>query len=173
MIRGLKKTGFCVLFLFGTLLGTHLHSWSSSDAADHTESKTDPQTKSWHEKIETEWGGHLKARGSASHFDHESVFAPVGTGTYYDGNLEGRLKNRLFFADWGYFETHYEAVLSGGDTRSKTKDLETLFPVLFEFVLLKILAVFSLDMISLILKLYSILLLIVLVFRFFSLLFLL
>jgi hypothetical protein len=132
MIRGLKKTGFCVLFLFGTLLGTHLHSWSSSDAEDHTQSKTDPQTKSWHEKIKTEWGGHLKARGSASHFDHESVFAPVGAGTYYDGNMEGRLKNRLFFADWGYFETHYEAVLSGGDTRSKTKDLETLFPVLFK-----------------------------------------
>jgi len=131
MMRDLKKTWFCLLFLYITLLGTHHHSWSTSDAADQTQRKTEPQTKSWHEKIDTEWGGHIKARGRASRPDDASIFGPVGTGTYYDGNLEGRLKNRLFFAHWGYFETHYEAVLSGGDTRSKTGDLETLFPDLF------------------------------------------
>jgi hypothetical protein len=132
MIHGLKKTGFCVLLLFGTLLGTVHHARSTSAPVDHRQSETDPQTKSWHEAIDAEWGGHLKARGSASRFDRESIFAPVETGTYYDGNLEGRLKSRLFFADWGYFETHYEAVLSGGDTRSKTQDLEALFPGLFK-----------------------------------------
>jgi hypothetical protein len=132
MIPGLKKTGFCVLLLLGTLLGTHHRAGFPSESVDHRQSETEPQTKSWYEAIDAEWGGHLKARGSASRFDQESIFAPVETGTYYDGNLEGRLKSRLFFADWGYVESHYEAVLSGGDTRSKAADLETLFPGLLE-----------------------------------------
>jgi hypothetical protein len=51
--------------------------------------------------------------------------------------MEGRLKNSLFFGKWGYLETHYEAVLSGGDTRRKSKQLERLFPHLLEDDLLQ------------------------------------
>ena len=63
--------------------------------------------------------------------EDESFFQPVGTGPYHDGHAEGRLKSKLFFGGWGYFETHYEAILSGGDTRSKLKELERLYPHLF------------------------------------------
>ncbi|MBW2039700.1 MAG: hypothetical protein JRI46_08905 [Deltaproteobacteria bacterium] len=42
------------------------------------------------------------------------------------------MKNKLFFGKWGYFEAHYEAILSGGDTRRKGKELERLFPDLFK-----------------------------------------
>ncbi len=40
------------------------------------------------------------------------------------------MKNKLFFSTWGNFETHYEAILSGGDTRRKTNELQTLYPAL-------------------------------------------
>jgi hypothetical protein len=52
----------------------------------------------------------------------------VETGPYYDGSGEFRLKNKVLFGHWGYFETHYETVLSGGDTRRTAKSLEQLFP---------------------------------------------
>jgi hypothetical protein len=113
-------------------------SWASPDdsyqfqsAPTISEDQAEPSTP-WHKKIGLELGGHIKVRGSVSWPDDESVFKPVGTGTYYDGDAEGRLKNRLFLGKWGYFETHYEAVLSGGDTWKKGKELERLFPGLFK-----------------------------------------
>jgi hypothetical protein len=75
-----------------------------------------------------QWGAHVKCRGSVSWPDESSVFQLVGTQPLYDGAIETRIRNNLFFSNWGSFETHYEAVLSGGDKRRKAKALEKLYP---------------------------------------------
>jgi hypothetical protein len=82
--------------------------------------------------IEAEWGGYIKCRGVASWPDDESLYRFVGTETSYDGSAEVRLKNRLYFGASLYFDTHYEMILSGGDSRRKGKELERLFAGVFE-----------------------------------------
>ena len=76
--------------------------------------------------IETEWGGYIKCRGTVSWPGDDSFYSLVGTGTYYDGSVDGRLKNRLYLGSSVYLDTHYEIILSGGDTRRKQKELEKL-----------------------------------------------
>lgn len=78
--------------------------------------------------IEADWGGHVKVRGSVSWPEDETLFGVVGTDPYYDGSAEGRIKSKLLFKERCYVEAHYEMVISGGDTRRKSKDLEGLFP---------------------------------------------
>ena len=78
--------------------------------------------------IKMDWGGHVKARGTVSWPDDETLFGLVGKDPYYDGSVEGRLKSKLLLGECGYLETHYEMVFSGGDTRRKIKELENLFP---------------------------------------------
>ena len=82
--------------------------------------------------IDAEWGGYIKCRGVASWPDDESFYRFVGTETYYDGSVEGRLKNRLYFGSSLYLDTHYEMILSGGEKRRKEKELERLFAGVFE-----------------------------------------
>jgi len=82
----------------------------------------------WYRAIDAEWGGHFKAIGAASWPDDQTCFQYVGTRTYYDGSLDFRLKNKLYFSTWGNFETHYEAILSGGDTRRKINELLNEYP---------------------------------------------
>ena len=84
-----------------------------------------------HVNIDAHWGGHLKVRGSASWPPGDSFFGSAGTETLYDGHTEARVSNRLFFGDWGSLDTHYEIILSGGDTRRRIKSLEKLYPALF------------------------------------------
>ncbi len=81
---------------------------------------------------ETEWGGHVRARGAVSWPDDESVFQLADTDPYYDGSGEFRLKTKFFFADQGHFEAHYEAIFSGGDTRQSKKSLKRLYPDFFK-----------------------------------------
>jgi hypothetical protein len=111
-------------------------SWAFADATNEaTPLLSGDESKSpgpWYKGIEAEWGGYIKVRGSASWPGEESVYQLPGTGTNYDGSAEGRLKNKLYFGEWGYFETHYELVLLGGDTWEKERELEGLFPGLFE-----------------------------------------
>ncbi len=64
----------------------------------------------------TEWGGHLRAIGSMSWIDDESLFATQDTGPYEDGQGELRLKNELFMGKRLRLETHYELVDQTGDT---------------------------------------------------------
>ncbi|MFW6372125.1 MAG: hypothetical protein ACOC3W_00365 [Thermodesulfobacteriota bacterium] len=90
------------------------------------------EVKKWYDALSPQWGGHLRTRGYAGRPDDESVYDLVGARTYYDGSLEFRLKNKLFFEDWGILETHYEAFLNGGDTREKGRELESRFPNLFD-----------------------------------------
>jgi len=77
--------------------------------------------------IKTDWGGYIKFRGAVSWPDDDSFYSLVGTGTYLDGSAEGRLKNRLYLGSSVYFDTHYEMILSGGDTRRKQSELKKLF----------------------------------------------
>lgn len=141
-VAGMTKR-FCKksFFIIGLLVGIFLiqpppsPSWASSNSKSRSTAPAEKQSKPpepWYKKLKVEWGGHLKARGFVSWPDEQSFFQPVGTGPYYDGNTEARLKNKLIFGDWGYFETHYEAVFSGGDTRNKGNELERLFPNLFK-----------------------------------------
>lgn len=80
------------------------------------------------EKVESEWGGQIKAQGFVSREEKSSLFAPVGTGTFLDGNVQFRINNDLFFSENTYFTTHYEAVISGGDRRRRANALDRLFP---------------------------------------------
>jgi hypothetical protein len=78
------------------------------------------------EQTTSQWGGHLKLRGSTSQYEGNSIFEPVGTEPYQDGSLELRLRNQLFFPGNASFKTHYEAVFSAGDTRRKKRELGLL-----------------------------------------------
>jgi hypothetical protein len=133
----------CLLLLvFLILQMTHRVSWAQTDAAarsaSDTSNTTSPSPKLWPKGLESEWGGHFKLRGSVSWPDDESYFQPVGTDPLYDGTIETRLTSRLFFGAWGMLETHYENILSGGDTRRRLKALERVYPDLFTESLLHI-----------------------------------
>jgi len=52
----------------------------------------------------------------------KNQFTACGNRPYYDGSGELRIKNTFFFWKLGIFETHYEAVFSGGDTRKKSSN---------------------------------------------------
>ena len=88
--------------------------------------------KSWLGNLDTRFGGRFKITGSVSWPDADSIFEPVGTGTYYDGSIDLRLTNETFFSDRLFLKTHYEAILVGGDTRRKLKELQSVFPLLSE-----------------------------------------
>ncbi len=82
--------------------------------------------------IKAEWGGYVKCRGVVSWPDDKSFYRFVGTETSYDGSAEGRLKNRIYIGASLSFDTHYEAILTGGDRWRKEQKLERLFTGIFE-----------------------------------------
>ena len=91
----------------------------------------------WTNNIEADWGGHLKIRGSASRPADDSPYRVIDDNTYLDGFIESRLKCELYFGQFAKFETHYETVLSGGDTRKSGKKLASMVPGLSEEVFLR------------------------------------
>lgn len=126
-----ERNWVLMLILFATIAPFSTLA-NPPDSATPVASEDEPKpSEPWYREIETQWGGHIKVRGSVSWPDEESFFHLVGTGPYYDGNAEGRMNNKIFFADWGYFETHYEVILLGGDTWRKGKRLGKRFPDLF------------------------------------------
>jgi hypothetical protein len=127
----LIKTGF--LFIALSLSSSPLCILQASEEPATNNPPTvltqpSPLPKPWHDKIDVEWGGHLKVTGAASWPDDNSFFQPVGTGTYTDGSADLRLKNKTFLSTWGILEIHYENIVSGGDTRQKARDLVRFFP---------------------------------------------
>ncbi len=78
--------------------------------------------------IDMHWGGRLKAIGSATFAKDDTIFEPVGSGTYLNLDTDLRINNEIFFSDWGYFETQYELILNGGETRKKNRELREIFP---------------------------------------------
>ena len=83
---------------------------------------------SWLDQIDMHWGGRLKAIGSATFARNNTVFEPVGTGTYLNLDTDLRINNDTFLADWGRLETQYEAIFVGGKASQKTADLREVFP---------------------------------------------
>jgi len=81
-----------------------------------------------HETIVSQWGGHVKGRGAVSWPDEKTYVGAEGVNHFYDGSTELRLKNTLFVGAHLSFDCHYEAVLSGGDTRRKLRELESRYP---------------------------------------------
>lgn len=68
-------------------------------------------------------GGHVKARGGVMWPAGDTHYELVGDREYYDGYAGLRLTNKTFAGNFAVFEIHYEAVVSGGDTRKKIHEL--------------------------------------------------
>lgn len=78
--------------------------------------------------VDMQWGGHLRAIGTATFISDQSVYRYADPGVYHDGQGELRLKNRMFIGSRWSLETHYEAVAAGGDTRTNTSALRRILP---------------------------------------------
>ena len=78
--------------------------------------------------IDSNWGGYLRAIGTVSALDDDSVYQYADSDPYYDGQFEWRLKNQLGFGSRWTLQTHYELVGTGGDTRENTLFLESMGP---------------------------------------------
>ncbi len=136
MVVSMQTSKLLVLLLsLSLILIIHVPSWAARhETSQNTNGGVDNHPSSvysLYKSIGKEWGGHLKVRGSVLFPDNESCYKEVGTGSYYDGRSEVRLKSKLSYGETVDFVTHYEAVFSGGDTRRKEKALEHLYPDVF------------------------------------------
>ena len=86
------------------------------------------ENQSFWRKIDTRWGGRLKSSGRVAQANDDTIFEPVGTGTYWDGSFNFRLINETFFSDAVFTDIAYELIGAGGDTVRKTNELKELFP---------------------------------------------
>ena len=80
------------------------------------------------ENIDTHFGGRFKITGRAFRVDDDTIFEPLGTGTYWDGSFNLRLNNETFFTDSIFTEVAYELIGAGGDLVRKTNELKDMFP---------------------------------------------
>lgn len=102
------------------------YAQSSDDSP--TSPSDQSRLKSFWENIDTHWGRRLKTSGRVSQIDDDTIFKPVGTGTYWDGSFNFRLINETFFSDSVFTDIAYELIGAGGDTVRKTNELKDLFP---------------------------------------------
>jgi len=130
----LHLIGLNFFLCFTTLISVDL--WASPDFPDQSTTEaseiSQPDSKSWYENIESQWGGQFKIRGSVSWPDDDSIYYLIDSGPLHDGSADFRLKNKTYLNNWIYSTIHYEAILYGGDTRRTQKKLEEMFPNLFE-----------------------------------------
>jgi hypothetical protein len=84
--------------------------------------------KSFWEDIDTRFGGRLRVTGRAFRVDDDTIFEPVGTGTYWGGSFDFRLINETFITDSVFTDVAYELIGAGGDLIRKTNQLKELFP---------------------------------------------
>jgi hypothetical protein len=80
------------------------------------------------QRLDAEWGGHLRLRGGASRARGDSLLAAVQGEHLLDGGAEVRLKNTLHFGRRVSLETHYEAVVTAGDTVEARRRAAAAFP---------------------------------------------
>jgi hypothetical protein len=133
----MKKHFHFLSFLPSLLFCTLLIFPGVPDAASSTpELSSEPDNSLL--SLPMEWGGQLKIQTSVSDIDSDSVFGAVESGKYYDANINGRLKNRIFFSDNMDLETHYEMVFLTGDTWRQGQQLAQAFPGLLENVGLQV-----------------------------------
>jgi len=134
-VIGRFKNVFIYTFYIIVILGLHSAAGlgqNSSDedisAAPASSQDAEPSSETWYKNITTRWGGRLRTTGLASRVTDDSIFEPVGTGTYYDTNANFRLTNETFFTDSVFTEIHYELIWYDGDSIQKQNELQSMFP---------------------------------------------
>ena len=128
----LKKNYLRAFFVFTLVTVLQCGSLLAQTRSDNKEpfylsSAQSSQSSLW-KNIDTHWGGRFKTTGSGSRVTADTIFAPVGTGNYYDGSTNLRLINETFFTDSLFFEVDYELIWAGGDTVRKQNELKEIFP---------------------------------------------
>jgi hypothetical protein len=130
----LKKL-FVSIFCFLALTGLYDHTGFCQSAPGTGNSQAPdaaPElkitSKPWYQGITTRWGGRIRTTGVASRITNDTIYEPVGTGTYYDTATSFRLTNETFFSDTVISEIHYQLIGSGGDTVRKQNELSDIFP---------------------------------------------
>jgi len=93
-----------------------LFGWSTPSKA---EDNVDPASQ---------WGGYIRAIGTLSYPDDQSIYQFTDTDTFYDRQAELRLKHQLFLMSQLAFETHYELVALRGDTLKNNHRLRATLP---------------------------------------------
>ena len=79
--------------------------------------------------VEIRWGGHLRGQGSLSMYDDGHIIALSGKDSVYaDWGADFRLKGLVAFDAPITIEVHYEAGISGGDTRDALTQLSPVAP---------------------------------------------
>ncbi len=109
--------------------------WGQSHSQAQTSENESPSPlsnqssqKSFWKNIDTHWGGRFITTGTGSRVTDDTIFAPVGTGNYYDASANLRLINETFFTDSLFFEVDYELIWAGGDIIRKQNELKEVFP---------------------------------------------
>lgn len=85
-------------------------------------------------EVSAEWGGQVQARASLTRPGNATVYRLVGTDTAADGDGSLRLKNTTRIGYALELDAHYEARLSGGDTRRRRQRLLRLRPGLADLL---------------------------------------
>ncbi len=119
----------------GTAGGGQSVSNNDQSPAPGSSPTADSPSRPWYKNISTHWGGRVKTAGFASRVTDDTIFEPVGTGTYYDASANFRLTNETFFTDAVFTEIHYELLWFGGDSVRKQNELRDIFPNLPDNVL--------------------------------------
>jgi hypothetical protein len=105
-----------------------LGSLAAAQPADSATGEVAAQSEEPAGAVDLSWGGHVKLRGSASRADSDAIWSAVESNPLLDGNAEGRLNNTLFLGEALRFDTQYETVWAGGDTRRAAGGLSENFP---------------------------------------------
>jgi len=106
---------------------SHAQVQSSEPESPSPLSGQTSQNSFW-QNIDTHWGGRFKTTGTGSRVTDDTLFAPVGTGNYYDGSANLRLINETFITESLFFEVDYELIWAGGDIIRKQNELKEVFP---------------------------------------------
>ena len=99
----LKIWFFACVYLTGNIFLNDLPQFNLAIAETHPAIKSTSQEASrsrisyWLDQIDMHWGGRLKAIGSATFARDDTVFEPVGTGTYLNADSDLRINNDIFF----------------------------------------------------------------------------
>ncbi len=124
----LKKTNAFIYIFLIVIIGFDSFNSITYPSEKSASQDSTSSSGSWLDQIDMHWGGRLKTIGSATFARDDTIFEPVGTGTYLNLDTDLRINNDTFLGDWGHLETQYEAILTGGKAREKRQDLREIFP---------------------------------------------
>lgn len=79
--------------------------------------------------MEADWGGHLRAQGTASRLSGSNILDETGdSGPFHDGSFDGRLKGEMDFGENLTIKIHAEAGVSGGELWKARSRLARIIP---------------------------------------------